>query len=153
MEKPYKPLARIEGLVVQEMPDELLVYDVSSERAHCLNSSAASVWKACDGATSVAEIATAMKSEEGVVWLALEQLQENELMQERFEPAASGTSRRDLLRTVGLAAAALPLVASLAAPRSAMAAASCTCVSPGDCLAQTSCPSSVNCNGSGVCAP
>jgi hypothetical protein len=29
----------------------------------------------------------------------------------------------------------------------------CMCVTPGDCLSQTSCPSTVNCNGNGICSP
>jgi hypothetical protein len=32
-----KPLARKEGLVIQELPDEVLVYDLDRDRAHCLN--------------------------------------------------------------------------------------------------------------------
>ena len=47
------PRARKEGLVVQDMPDELLVYDVDRHKAHCLNQTAALVWKRCDGKTSV----------------------------------------------------------------------------------------------------
>lgn len=158
MQKNHKPLARTDGLVVQEMPDELLVYDVKADKAHCLNATAASVWKACDGALTVADLSASFDAEagssrgEGVVLLALEQLQENGLLQNPLDLGPS-YSRRDLVRGIGLASLiALPVVASLAMPTSAMAA-SCMCVSPGDCLVQSTCPNQQNCNRSGVCAP
>ena len=44
-----RPVARQEGLVIQEMPDEVLVFDLKTNKAHCLNETAAFVWKACDG--------------------------------------------------------------------------------------------------------
>lgn len=50
------PIARNEGLVIQEMPDEILVYDLETNKAHCLNETAAFVWKACDGRNSIADI-------------------------------------------------------------------------------------------------
>ena len=31
------------------LDDELLVYDARTHRGHCLNQTAAAVWKACDG--------------------------------------------------------------------------------------------------------
>ena len=40
-----KPRARTEGLVVTELPDELLVYDLERHRAYCLNPTAALVFK------------------------------------------------------------------------------------------------------------
>ena len=41
MKNPLNPIARSNGLVVQEMPDEVLVYDLDSNKAHCLNETAA----------------------------------------------------------------------------------------------------------------
>ncbi len=162
MDSSHRPLARTQGVVVQETPGEILVYDTEAARAHSLNETAAAVWTACDGTKSVAEIAAALSASAGtdpgqgeaVVWLALEQLQENDLMQSSLVWEQAGHSRRDLLRNVGLVSAVvLPLVASLAVPSSVLAQGSCLCVTPGDCIAQTSCPSTVNCNGSGICAP
>jgi len=49
-------MARQNGIVVQEMPDEVLVYDLDSNKAHCLNQSAALVWKSCDGTNTVGDI-------------------------------------------------------------------------------------------------
>jgi hypothetical protein len=63
------------------MPDELLVYDLRSHQAHCLNQTAAFVWKRYDGRTGVTELAAMLSENLGaaisddVVWLALEQLE------------------------------------------------------------------------------
>jgi hypothetical protein len=49
MKSPQFPCARKAGLVIQDMPDEVLVYDLDTNKAHCLNKSAAFVWRSCDG--------------------------------------------------------------------------------------------------------
>src|SRR6476620_725537 len=81
------PRARKEGLVVQEMPDELLIYDLVRNKAHCLNQTAALVWKRCDGKTSVKQMVRLLEKEtespvdEAVVWMAFDQLAEAHLLQ------------------------------------------------------------------------
>ena len=124
--KNNQPLARArrEDLVVQEMPDEVLVYDLKSYRAHCLNETAAFVWNHCDGKTSAPELAALMEKhwskpvDEGVVWLALKQLSRAELLEERVVPNgdAMRASRRAVLRKLGAVAAMTPLVISIVAP-------------------------------------
>ena len=131
-------MARQNGLVVQEMPDEVLVYDLSSNKAHCLNQSAAFVWKSCDGTNSVEDIVREFESNgkgkvtEDFVWLAIDQLNENGLLDGEVAPRFAGQSRRQVLKTIGLASmVAVPVIASLVAPQKALGAASCTCsVSP-----------------------
>ncbi len=154
------PVARKEGLVIQETSDEVLVYDLTTNKAHCLNQTAAFVWKSCDGNNSIPEITNLFKNEVGteihedLIWLAIDQLSDKNLLEKEMTTALAGRSRREVIKKVGLAAVvALPVVASLLAPTSVMAATSCSCVAPGDCLAQTTCPSTANCNGSSVCAP
>ena len=51
---------------LQEMPDEVLVFDLETNKAHCLNQTAAFVWKACDGVNSVAEIAKLFGNKLGI---------------------------------------------------------------------------------------
>ena len=58
-----KPRTRTEGLIVRELPDELLVYDLERHRAHCLNPTAALVFKHCNGRRSVAQIARILRRE------------------------------------------------------------------------------------------
>jgi hypothetical protein len=130
-----EPLARRDGLIVETLVDEILVYDLESHRAHCLNETAAVVWRHCDGQTSVRDLAARAEQElgtpvdEAVAWLALDQLDRARLLSEPVSrPArASSFSRRDLLRKAGLVGAALaaPAVVSIVAP-SAAQAQSCT---------------------------
>lgn len=53
----FLPLARREAIITKEVDGELLVYDITRDKAHCLNETAAAVWQLCDGRTSVAAIA------------------------------------------------------------------------------------------------
>lgn len=155
-----KPLARQKDLVIQEMPDEVLVYDLNANKAHCLNRSAAFIWKGCNGRNSIADIASQFELSgkgrvtEDFVWLAIDQLQENSLIANEIAPRFEGQSRRQVIKKIGLASmVAVPVIASLVAPQNALAVGSCACVSANECLVQAGCPSTVNCNGAGICAP
>ena len=61
------PRARQEELVVEELPDETLVYDLKRHKAHCLNRAAALVWQHCDGRTTSSDMAEIL--EQGLVRL------------------------------------------------------------------------------------
>ena len=158
MNNSHYPLARTNGLVVQDVPNEVLVFDMETNEAHCLNETAAMVWKYCDGKTSVPQIAEILGENKGsgvnddLVWLAIDQLNEHKLLEKEVMTKFAGQSRREVLRKIGLASMiALPIIASMAAPRSVLAAVSCACTTPGDCSTQP-CPSTVNCNPSSTCA-
>src|SRR5688500_8574032 len=100
-----RPRARTKGLVVQALPDEVLVYDLERHKAHCLNHTAAFIWKFCDGQTSVAEMVHILTQEMkapvpgAVVWLALQQLGRAYLLEERIHPpgGGDGMSRREVM--------------------------------------------------------
>lgn len=157
------PIARTSGLVVQEVPNEVLVYDTETNEAHCLNDTAAMVWRSCDGKTSVSAIAEIVGSQSGekvtddLVWLAIDQLNEHRLLEKEIKSKFAGESRRSVLKKIGFASmVALPVIASLVAPKSVYAATSCLCPDgpppgPGNlqCQAQTGCGNT--CNPSGVC--
>lgn len=124
-------LARKAGLIVQELPDEVLVYDLNRDKAHCLNSTAAFVWNHCDGRASVGEIAQLMEKEwqtpvsEDAVWFTLNKLSKAELLQERITlpKAKVGMSRRSAVRRLGFGALlTIPIVASVVAPTAVSAA-------------------------------
>ncbi len=141
-----KPIARKQGLVIQELPDEVLVYDLDRDRAHCLNPTAAFVWQRCDGKHTTAQIARTLGQQfdcavdEKIVWLALDQLGKHHLLdrQPAPPPALMGMNRRAMVRALGLAAiVAVPLVTSIVAPT---VQASTSCIGPGG-----SCTSSVDC--------
>jgi hypothetical protein len=130
----FRPHVREDGLVIHELEDETLVYDLESHKAHCLNQTAALVWKHCNGETTVGDLAKQLKSElaapvnDDLVWYALERLGKANLLRERVARplGTAGASRRAALRKLGWAAAvSLPLVTSILAPTAASAA---TCV-------------------------
>ncbi len=152
------PLARKSELVTKEVAGELLIYDRTSDEAHCLNSTAALVWANCDGQTTIAELARLLEAElktpvaDEIVWLALTQLGKSSLLQEPWPRRSKmeQISRRALVKRLGIAAAVtVPLVTSIVAPTAA-AAASCLTVST-PCTADSDCCSN-NCadNGRGT---
>jgi hypothetical protein len=123
----YRPRARQVGLVVQELPDELLLYDTERFQAHCLNRLAALMWKQCDGHTTPAEIAQRVAIEidapvtEDMVWHAVYQLWEFHLLEDADAALAGAApmTRRELMTRVASVAVALPLVSSVLAPAAA----------------------------------
>ena len=123
------PKARRSQLVIKELASETLVYDESNHQAHCLNQTAAFVWKHCDGRTSLPALARMLVKETNVsvpehtVWLAIKQLEESDLLESsRSKPIWAGLSRREMVRTIGITAVALPIVTSIVAPTAASAA-------------------------------
>lgn len=114
----------------------MIVYDLDSHQAHCLNHTAALVFLRSDGVHTVGDLArelgteTGMPSDEGVVRLALRQLASAGLLDPGGprDPGArlETSSRREALKQVGLGAAALlPVVTSLLVPSPAEAANTC----------------------------
>lgn len=143
MSESQLPVARREGLVIQELPGEVLIYDLQTNKAHCLNSTAATVWKSCDGSNSVADISRLVADtagsavQEDLVWLAIDQLSENNLLENKSTTKFTRQNRREVIKKVGLAAVvALPLVTSLVAPKAAHAGSACAgnvCTTSADC--------------------
>ena len=118
MKKDFSPKSRKDNLVVQELDGEVLIYDLQTDKAMCLNPTSALVWEACDGYRSVSEINDFVseklnsKGNEDLVWLALDQLKKEKLIENGSELKSRfvGMSRREVIRKVGLASAiALPM--------------------------------------------
>jgi len=146
------PLRREKNVLVRELPDELLVYDLERFQAHCLNAVAALVWRACDGNTTIEELTRRVRDTfaateaDQLVLLALRELDQAQLLSAPStlptDPARYG--RRDLLRKLGAAAALVPAVMTILAP-AASAAGSDTCTgSAGHCSHQH-CPNGLIC--------
>jgi len=157
-----RPKAREHALVIQELPTEVLVYDLENNKAHCLNQTAGTIWHYCDGNRTAAAIADEYSRSVGTVittefvWLALDQLAEHNLLQNRMSETRSGMSRRKAFKTLALSSLiALPVISSLVAPPNALAAASCSCTGNLTCGSYPpgQCASTNNCNTLGVCAP
>jgi hypothetical protein len=140
---PRAPQAREAELLVHDLTDETLVYDLTRHQAHSLNRTATLVWRHCDGRTTVAEMAALLQREVGapadedVVWAVLRRLGRAHLLEQAITPAADGArcSRRELMRKVGLVGG-LMLVTSAVAPPPALAL---TCVA--------------SCSGANTCEP
>jgi len=134
------PLARREDLIVEEVGNETLVYDQHAEKAHCLNSAAAAVWRHCDGHTSREELSRLLAFELNVppslelVDRALGELEAAHLMGniDRRAKGASRMTRRELAIRFGVAAALVPAVMTILSPNAAAAA---SCLDPGVCCA------------------
>ena len=158
------PIARRDDLLVEELPNEVLVYDLITDKAHCLNQTAALIWKNCDGEKSEGEIAELLEQElkspisVQVVMLGLEELARYGLLKnETLDAPNARVSRRRLIQNLGLTAAiSLPLIMSISAPTAAQAATDpcappdnkpegCPCSNDNECA-------SFNCN-MGTCGP
>ncbi len=150
------PRVRVDCLT-REFGEEVLVYDQKRNVGHCLNATAAAAWKLCDGKKSTSEVAAILTKQlsapvdQSVVQLAVEEFSKARLLVEPETPVRR-TSRRDVIRTLGIAGAiALPLVTSLVAPTPARAA-SCLangkpCVSNAQCCSGKCGVTSGHCGG------
>ncbi len=124
---PLHPRAKTEGLVIQELSDEVLVYDLERNKAFDLNLTSALVWQNCDGSKSVSDIAQVLektldqKVPDELVWLTLEKLKKEGLVNYEKENFTqfTGLNRRELVKRASFASlVALPIVVSLVAPSS-----------------------------------
>src|SRR5882762_1467555 len=120
------PCSRTDNLVIRELDDETLVYDSERNEVHCLNQTAALVWKQCDGKTTAAQAAQSLQNslkiavDNDLVWLAVRQLERFRLV-ERTRKSRS-VSRRNLIFKYAPAALALPAIISITAPTPAQSA-------------------------------
>lgn len=133
----YKPKARSTQILVEELVDELLIYDVERNQVHCLNGIAVRVWTLCDGTRTISEIARALNTDldheaaETLVWTALDQFGEKILLEEPEDKPLGihrpeGMTRRQMLLRLSLVVGMLPLVDSIVSPEAALAASGMT---------------------------
>ena len=144
--KPIVPPSRTQGLVVERLDRETLIYDLERDEAHHLNPTAAAVFGLCDGETTAEQLATKVAERLGqpvsaeTVREAVNQLAELGLLTQApaIEP---GVSRREVVRKAALvgagAAVAGPVIKSIVAPTPAMAASG-RCSHLGESCQQTS---------------
>ena len=145
------PKARTDNLVIRELDDETLVYDVERDEAHCLNQTAALVWQQCDGKTTATQAARELRKElettvdPDLIWLAVKQLQRFHLVDVSSKPPS--VSRRDLVLKYAPLALSLPVIMSISAPTAAQGA-SCGGVGAPCGGANPPCCSGLSCFGS-----
>lgn len=164
------PLSRRDKIVIQEMDDELLIYDLAKNKAYCLNQTLAIIWQECDGENSVTQISLNLSKKlkvnvnEDLVWLALKQLKNESLLEKSVEIKTpfDGLNRREIVKRIGFASmVALPILSSVLAPSAISAqSAGCGCSTPSgslarspgcNCVMNSDCCSNV-CSGGIICA-
>ncbi len=151
-----KPRRRKKDLAVQNLLDEVLVYDLRNHRAHRLNRAAAIVWRHSNGKATISQLARILAdkldepADREVVNYALGRLARVGLLEGKAP--IEGYSRRDFIRRlkkVGLAASVmLPVVSSIVAPTPAHGM---SCVPTGDCNAAGDCAPCHNGNPGSQC--
>jgi hypothetical protein len=155
------PQARKSGLIVKEVDGEILIYDQQTNKAHCLNQTAAKIWEQCDGSSTVADacdyLSRGMKTpvDDKLIWYAVEQFSRDNLLEQKVEMTPNvfaGMNRRQMVRALGLAAViALPVVTTIVAPTAVQASSQLPPGSP--CSAPAQCQSGICCTAPGVCPP
>ena len=146
-------------IVVDEVVDELLIYDRRADVAHCLSEVAALVWRTCEGGATLDGIAEQIVAHDlagssddatELAQSAVSELVEKGLLEASGVRAGLVSRRQALRRMAGVGAAAVvaPLVVSAAVPKSALAHGSPpTCITHGSggCSPHSSIYSSNNC--------
>lgn len=123
------PNARTNDILIQSLNDETLIYDLTTDKSYCLNSTSKIIFAACNGKTTLEQLKLQHDVPEEIIFLALDDLRKNNLLAEDYSSPFAGMTRREVIRRVGLASMiTLPIISSLTVP-SALSAASlnCTC--------------------------
>lgn len=127
------PAARADGLLVEKVGNDTVVYDVEAKEAHCLKGLASLVFAGADGKTSAEDLAAAAEKSLGEpvtyaqVQDAIAQLEGIALLDTPLL-LKDGLSRREVVKKAGYAGAAAtvlsPLITTLMTPTAAFAASS-----------------------------
>lgn len=111
-----------ENLLVQNLPDEILVFDINANKSYCLNDTAKIVFNACDGVKTFNDV----NLSEEIIYLSLDELKKNDLIQDDYGSPFAGMNRREVIRKIGIASMiALPVISSLSLPTAAAASSLC----------------------------
>ena len=131
------PVARNSDIVVQNLNEEVLIYDLITDQAYCLNRTSAIVFNACDGATTFDELKKRHKFNDELIHFALDQLNKENLLAKTaggYQSVFAGMSRREVIKRIGLttsAMIALPFISGAAAPSPTQAQSRPACLPDG----------------------
>jgi hypothetical protein len=160
------PIARKSEIVVQDLGNELLIYDLKANKALSLNQTSALIWQLSNGEKTIDEIAVETskklnaKVTDEFVWLALWRLKKENLIETEISNIYGNSTRREVIKKVGFASmVALPVISSVIAPTAIYAASGNNCSGIADapgcsCTSETTCQS-VCCGGvvPPICVP
>jgi hypothetical protein len=125
------PLTKTENIVVQNLESELLIYNLITNKVFCLNETSAVVYQACDGKTAFEDFKSKSHLTDETIFLALDLLKKENLLDENFVSPLQGMNRRKVVKIIGKTSLiAIPIISSLMAPTSGMAASTCGGASP-----------------------
>ena len=147
----YRPKARSAGLDIEDLSDEIVVYDRTSDQVHLLSASVAKIWRLCDGKREIVDIVDALEGDDVsmiAVDGALSELEAFELLDMSEQPPASQppvnlTRRSMLTHAAGASAFAGATIVTLQAPL-ARSLLTKICQSASDC--QEDCSTAVGLN-------
>ena len=125
----------VHDVIVSELEQEVLIYDLGKHRAHCLSLPAYQVFRSCDGTRDQGDLAAFLKVELSFIETTLDDLVRAGLVVPPRQHARRFGRRRALRQialTAGLSVAA-PVVWSIAAPSVAQAASINCPVNPVGC--------------------
>lgn len=125
------PISKTDNLVIQNFENEIVIYNLTNNKAFCLNETSAIVYQACDGNTTFDALKLKSNFTDELIHLTLAELEKQKFIEFEADYVSpfAGMTRREVVRKVGLATIiALPAIASLVAPTSANAQ---SCVTTG----------------------
>ncbi len=117
------PQARTKDIIEQDHNKETLIYDLTINKAFNLNETSTIVYKACGENATFDDLKQKHKFTDDFILLALDELKRNNLLAEDYISPFESTSRRELIKKVGLTTMfALPIITGLVAPKAINAA-------------------------------
>ena len=126
------PAAVAKNLVVQELENETLIYNLTTHQAFMLNETSSIIFNACGSEQTFADLKTKYKYTDELIYLALDELERENLIVDYKGGYFGDVSRREAIKRVGLGTMiALPVIAGLVAPRAVNAVSS---PPPSDCV-------------------
>jgi hypothetical protein len=161
-----KPIARQKQLLVEQIGDDVVIFDQERKRAHRLNKTSAIVWRHCDGNRAIEDLTMVLKQElndaadENLVLLSLSQLEAAHLLEQpvKLTSQQARTSRREFVRkigAVGVVSLLLPVITTMMVPTPAQAQTCSQC--NGECTGTCECsacfcpPCTCPCEGCSFC--
>lgn len=152
------PAARNQNIIEQDLDKELLIYDLQTNSAYSLNETSKIIYRACSESLSFDDLKRQYKFDDDFINFALSELNSKNLLEGYSADNFPGMNRREVIKKVGLASMiALPVIASIVAPRATNAAsgllpngAACSTANPTVCASGAcSGPKQTCCNRNG----
>ncbi len=127
------PEVRYADIVMQEISDEILLYNLKSHKVYSLNKTLALIYTHCDGKTTYDDLKLKYHNlSDDIIFIALDALKREGLIENGSDLSIlNGFSRREVIKKAGLASMiALPIISSITAPRAAHAQSFGACLQP-----------------------